>query len=101
MLKRKRSTGDIDGTEHNSGEKNKDGRGGEGNKNGRRGGERESDTSVSGMTSLCTAAVFVNQGRPGVFAGLFLSEKGGKRGRTKSKTKKSSCDTFQYQQEMG
>lgn len=26
------------------------------------------------MTSLCTAAVFVNQGRPGVFVGQFLSE---------------------------
>lgn len=40
---------------------------------------------VCGMTSLCTAAVFVNQGRPGVFVGQFLWQEGGKRGRKKRK----------------
>lgn len=32
---------------------------------------------LCGMTSLCTAAVFVNQGQ-GCFVGLFLGEEGGK-----------------------
>lgn len=38
--------------------------------------ERETDMSsfpcLCGMTSLCTAAVFVNQGRSGMFVGRFL-----------------------------
>lgn len=44
------------------------------------------------MTSLCTAAVFVNQGRPGVFVGQFLREEkkegGREEGRKSEKEKK-------------
>lgn len=68
--------------------------GGEGKRQERRG-NRVRHVCLCGMTSLCTAAVFVNQGRPGVFAGLVLSEEGGKRGRTKSKKEKGSCGSEQ------
>lgn len=42
---------------------------------------------LCGMTSLCTAAVFVNQGQ-GCLLDNFLREEGGKRGREKKKKKK-------------
>lgn len=47
---------------------------------------------LCGMTSLCTAAVFVNQGRPGVFVGQFLREEkkegGREEGRKSEKERK-------------
>lgn len=76
-----------DGTEHNSKGKTKTGE-----EETARKGEKERQTCLSlpslcGMTSLCTAAVFVNQGQ-GCLLDNFLREEGGKRGREKKKKKK-------------
>lgn len=72
-----------DGTEHNSRErkKNKDG----GGKKKQRERERKRDRLVflsrlCGMTSLCTAAVFVNQGQ-GCLLDNFSGRKEGRRGK--------------------
>lgn len=92
-IKKERSTGEKDGTEHTTREKKQRREGKQREKKKGGGGDRRVFLScLCGMTSLCTAAVFVNQGRPGVFVGQFLREEkkegGREEGRKVKKRKK-------------
>lgn len=92
--KKERSTCEKDGTEHTTREKKqrREGKQQEREKKKMGGDRRVFLSCLCGMTSLCTAAVFVNQGRPGVFVGQFLREEkkegGREEGRKARKRKK-------------